>query len=159
MSERLIRIGKISSVNAAEGMARVTYPDMDDSVTAELPVFCFTGEYRMPEVGAEVLVVHLANGSSAGVGLGRYWNKADKPPVDSGFYKELGEDAYLKFDDGKLTIHAPEIVLEGDKVTVKSPGIKLDGPVKTTADILAGNSVSALSHTHSGVHGETSGPH
>ena len=144
MSERLIRIGKISSVNAAEGMARVTYPDMDDSVTAELPVFCFTGEYRMPEVGAEVLVVHLSNGSSAGVVLGRYWNKADKPPVDSGFYKELGKDAYLKFDDGKLTIHAPQIVL--------------DGPVKTTADIDV-SGVSAKTHTHTGVHGETSGPH
>ena len=54
-----IRIGKVSSVNYAQGMIRVTYPDRDNSVTAEIPMFSFTDEYKMPKVGSQVLVVHL----------------------------------------------------------------------------------------------------
>ncbi len=141
MNTDVIRIGKVSSVNAGSGMVRVTYPDKDDSVTAELPVFSFTDEYKMPKVGSQVLVVHLSNGTSAGVCLGHYWNKSNKPPVSEGFRKELGEesgDAYLEFSGGKLTIHASEIVLDG---AVTADGIK----VKT--------------HTHTGVHGETGPAH
>ena len=143
----VIRIGKVSSVNASAGTVRVTYPDRDDSVTAELPVFSFTDEYKMPSVGSQVLVVHLSNGTSAGICLGHYWNGSNQPPVSEGFRKELGEaygDAYLEYADGKLTIHAPKIVLEGD--------------VKTTADIDV-SGVSAKNHTHTGVHGETSPAH
>ena len=87
MNTDVIRIGKVSSVNAGSGMVRVTYPDKDDSVTAELPVFSFTDEYKMPKVGSQVLVVHLSNGTSAGVCLGHYWNKSNKPLVSEGFVR------------------------------------------------------------------------
>ena len=119
MSEKLIRIGKVSSRNDKEGTIRVTYPDLDGSVTAEIPVFSFTDEYKMPPVGAEVLVLHLSNGTAAGVMLGRYWNKTHKPPVSSGFRKELGEnigDAYISFNETTLTIHAPKIKLDGQLI-------------------------------------------
>ena len=111
----VIRIGKVSSVSGC--MVRVTYPDRDDSVTAELPVFSFTGEYKMPKVGSQVLVVHLSNGTSAGVVLGGYWNKSNRPSVTSGFRKELGDsagEAYLEYKDGTLRIHAPRIVFDGE---------------------------------------------
>ena len=143
----VVRIGKVSSVNAPDGMVRVTYPDKDDSVTAEIPMFSFTDEYKMPKVGSQVLVVHLSNGTSAGVCLGHYWNGSNTPPVSSGFRKELGGsygDAYISFEGGTVTIHAPTIVL--------------DGNVSTTADIDV-SGVSAKNHTHTGAHGETSGPH
>jgi len=116
MAERLIRIGRVSSVNAAKGMVSVTYPDLDNSVTGEFPVFSFTDEYKMPSVGAEVLVLHLSNGQSAGIVLGRYWNGSNTPPVSSGFRKEMGDafgEAYLQYADGVLTIHADKIVLDG----------------------------------------------
>lgn len=141
MKEKLIRIGKVSSVDAVSGTVRVTYPDRDDSVTAELPVFSFTDEYKMPKVGSQVLVVHLSNGTSAGVCLGHYWNGSNRPPASSGFRKELGDfygEAYISFSDGKVTIHADKIVLDG---TVVADGVNVG------------------SHTHTGAHGETSGPH
>ena len=62
-------------------MISVTYPDLDDSVTDDLPVFSMGDEYKMPPVGAEVLVLHLSNGCAAGVVMGRYWNEANKPSV------------------------------------------------------------------------------
>ena len=60
-----IRIGKVSSIDYARGMVQVVYHDKDDDVTRLLPLLSF--EYRMPPVGALVLVAHLTNGSEAGV--------------------------------------------------------------------------------------------
>lgn len=108
--ERLIRIGKVSSINYSDGMIRVTYPDMDDAVTAEFPVFSFTGEYKMPAVGDDVLVLHLSNGQSAGIVMGRYWNTKNQPAVSGSgvFRKELGADAgdsYIQYSGGSLKFH------------------------------------------------------
>ena len=78
--ERLIRIGKVSSVNSATGMVSVTYPDLDDSVTAEFSLFAPTGEYSAPPIGSDVLVLHLSNGQSEGIVMGRFWNEDNPPP-------------------------------------------------------------------------------
>ena len=93
MAEKNIRIGRVSSIDYGSGMISVTYPDLDDSVTDDLPVFSMGDEYKMPPVGAEVLVLHLSNGCAAGVVMGRYWNEANKPSVSGKgvFRKELGE--------------------------------------------------------------------
>jgi len=113
MAQRLIRIGKVSKINYEKGMIRVTYPDLDDSVTAEFPVFSFTDEYKMPKIGQEVLVLHLSNGQSAGILLGKYWNKKNVPPPDYGqgknvFNKEIDEDfgkVRITYKDKKLTLY------------------------------------------------------
>lgn len=116
MAEKLIRIGKVSSVDYEAGMIKVTYPDLDNAVTDSLPVLSLNGEYKMPEVGKEVLVVHLSNGCTAGVVLGPYWNTASKPPESGkGVYrKDFGEspgDAYMRYAEGELLIHAASITL------------------------------------------------
>ncbi len=112
MAKREIRVGKVSKVNYEKGMIRVTYPDLDDSVTAELPVFSFTDEYKMPRVGQEVLVLHLSNGQAAGILMGKYWNKDNVPP-DYGqgrnvFHKEIDEQfgrVYINYKDKTLTVY------------------------------------------------------
>lgn len=112
-----IRIGKVSSIDYKNGMIRATYIDMDDDVTDDFPVFSMTGEYLMPEVGDEVLVLHLSNGSSAGIVMGRYWNE-DNQPKKYGkgvFRKELAHaegEAYLQYlHSGKQAeLHADKIV-------------------------------------------------
>ena len=88
-----IRVGNVSKVDYKKGMIEATYPDLDDSVTDAFPVFSFTDEYKMPKVGDEILVLHLSNGESAGIVLGRYWNEDNEPPVygKNVFRKELGE--------------------------------------------------------------------
>lgn len=144
MAERLIRIGRVSSVNAAKGMVSVTYPDLDNSTTGEFLVFSFTDEYKMPNVGQEVLVLHLSNGQSAGIVLGRYWNGSNQPPVSDGFRKELGDafgEAYIGYDGSAVTIHASKIILDGE--------VETDGSVKVPAkaDVTVG-AISLKNHKH-----------
>ena len=104
MAEKNIRIGRVSSIDYENGMISVTYPDLDDSVTDDLPVFSMGDEYKMPPV-----VLHLSNGCAAGVVMGRYWNEANKPSVSGKgvFRKELGEkkgEAYIQYKGGNMTL-------------------------------------------------------
>lgn len=103
MAERLIRIGRVSSVDHRRGMVSVTYTNLDDSTTGEFPVFSFADEYKMPGIGQEVLVLHLSNGQSAGIVMGRIWNGENQPPKpgEGVFRKELGSvygEAYIEYD-------------------------------------------------------------
>lgn len=116
MAEKGIRIGKVSKINYENGMIEVTYPDLDDAVTDELPVCSFNGEYKMPDIGQEVLVLHLSNGSVAGVVMGPYWNKENRPEVSGkGVYrKEMGPkpgQAYAQYKDGTMEIRGPSVRL------------------------------------------------
>ena len=107
MAERLIRIGRVSSVDYENGMVSVTYPDLDDSTTDAFPVFSFTDEYKMPGIGQEVLVLHLSNGQTAGIVMGKFWNRQNIPS-NSGenvFRKELGRsygEAYIEYNGDDL---------------------------------------------------------
>lgn len=154
MAEKLIRIGRVSSINEAGGTIRVTYPDRDDSVTAELPVFSFTDEYKMPPIGAEVLVLHLSNGAAAGIMMGRYWNSQNVPPAVATFRKEMGEtfgQAYMEYDGGTLTIHASKIVLDGD--------VSVDGDITTAKGDVKASGKSLKNHKHTdSVGGKTTTP-
>lgn len=108
-----IRVGNVSNVKYKKGLIEVTYPDLDDSVTDALPVFSLTGEYKMPKIGDEVLVVHLSNGETAGIVMGTFWGGDEKPMVygKNVFRKELGDtqgECYIQYKDGKLSFKSPE---------------------------------------------------
>lgn len=66
------RIGYVSSFNASTGMASIYYPDRTGEVTDELPVLMPCGMYQRLNKGDMVLVMHLSNGSEAGIVLGTY---------------------------------------------------------------------------------------
>lgn len=113
MKERNIRIGRVSKIDYDHGMMEVTYPDLDDSVSDAFPVFSMCNEYKMPNIGEEVLVLHFSNGESAGVVLGRYWNEENTPAVTGVdvFRKELGDsfgEAYMQYMNNDITFHYPE---------------------------------------------------
>lgn len=111
MSEQWIRIGRISSINPAEGLVRVTYPDLDNAVTSEIPLFMMNGEYKMPKVGSNCLVVHLSNGQAAGICLGGYWSEEDVPP-------ETGADVFRKdMIGGYLADRGGAVELHGGSLT------------------------------------------
>lgn len=110
MSEKVVRIGRVSSIDMDAGMVSVTYPDLDGATTGKLPLFSMGDEYKMPGIGQEVLVLHLSNGQSAGVVMGKYWNKRNMPPESGAgvFHKELGEvfgEAYMHYESGRLKFH------------------------------------------------------
>lgn len=169
MAKRTVRIGKVSKINYKTGMIRVTYPDLDDSVTAEFPVFSFTDEYKMPKIGQEVLVLHLSNGESAGILLGKYWNKKNLPP-DYGqgknvFNKEIDEEygkVYINYKDKTLTVYSEtgdiNINVIGGAMNIKAVNdVNIIGNLTISGDAIIGGK-SFLKHTHTGVHGKTTAP-
>ena len=104
MANSEIRIGRVSSVNYETGMARVTYRDKDETVTSEFPMTTNNEEYRMPEIGQQVLVAHLSNGSSRGAIIGTVWNQKNAPKESGkGLYrKDLSaykDAAYVRYSD------------------------------------------------------------
>lgn len=104
-----IRVGRVSSINYEKGMIKVLYTDKDQSVTKELPVLSMNDEYKMPDIGDMVLVLHLSNGSSMGVVMGTFWSNSNKP-AESGkgiYRKELGSspgEAYIRYDSSSKTM-------------------------------------------------------
>ena len=81
--KRLIRVGTVSSVNAAAGTVRVAFAAQDDMVTYELPVITRGSknnkDYWLPDVDEQVLCLFLPNTSGRGVCDGfvmRRWKTA-----------------------------------------------------------------------------------
>lgn len=128
-----IRVGKISSVDYAAGTVHVAYPDKDGSVTANLPLL--SDEYRMPEVGDMVLVLHLSNGAEAGVVLGRYWSRNNTPPEGvAGLYRKdlsrIPGEAVIRYDGSTLTIqcaHSVRIKASGDVAIDAGGDVRVNG--------------------------------
>lgn len=79
MADNGIRMGFISSYNAATGMAAIYYPDRSHQVTSELPVFAPFGLLQQLNKDEPVFVLHLSNGSETGVVLGGYSVDGDVP--------------------------------------------------------------------------------
>ena len=107
-----VRIGTVGTVNYQNATVSVVYTDMNDLATAERPYFSFTGEYKMPKVGEQVLVLHLSNGESFGVVLGGFYSEEDLP-------KETGEGLFYKQLTDSIAIKAQGDTLELGGVNIK----------------------------------------
>lgn len=109
-----VRIGKVSKVDKKNGTVSVFYEDKG-STTDLIPYCCLGFEYHMPDKGDMVLVVHLSNGTEAGICLGPFWNPSNKPKDPSKTYrKDYGDDAYTDEVDGRLADHAKDIENDAD---------------------------------------------
>ncbi len=132
-----IRLGKVSSLDPAAGLVRVVYHEKDSEVTRLIPILSpvFSGLYSLPEVGDQVLVVHLSNGSEAGVVLGRPWSEKFPPPEGAEGLVRLDMDrspgaAMLRYDakTKALTIHCDGTIdiTAGGKITINGETIHLN---------------------------------
>lgn len=120
----IIRTGEVSSIDFKNGMIKVTYPDRDNDVTDSIPYLSLNGEYKMPNEGDMVVVLHLSNGSSFGIALGTFWSDGNKPyKTGKGLYrKELSNalnEAYFEYDSSTntLIIKANNVVIQSNKGT------------------------------------------
>lgn len=154
-----IRLGKVSAVDDAAGMVRVVYHEKDDSVTRLIPLL--SGEYQLPQVGDQVLVLHLSNGAAAGVVIGRPWSEKHKPTEGgAGLYrKELARtpgEAMIRYKDGTLTLKAGCVAVDGN-LTVQG-SLTVTGSITAGEDVTAGG-ISLRKHTHTdSMNGSTSPP-
>lgn len=149
-----IRLGKVSAIDYDAGMVRVAYHEKDDSVTRLIPLL--SNEYKMPEIGEQVLVLHLSNGTEAGVVLGRPWSEKNTPAEGGAglFRKELGQkpgEAFFRYQGGVLRIKADAVTIEGT-VTITgdlsvSGSLKVAGSISSAGDTVAGGK-SLINHTH-----------
>lgn len=110
-------------------MARVTYRDKDETVTSEFAILTNNDEYRMPQIGQNVLVSHLSNGSSRGAIIGTLWNQkyVPKETGEQLYRKDLSrrkDAAYIRYSDetGEYLLKVANLHLNGVNETV------LDGP-------------------------------
>lgn len=105
MNNDTIRVGFVSTVNTAAGTVTVVYPDRNNSVTDELPIFCFGGIMQTLKKGSAVLVAHLSNDSTAGIVLGTYAAEGSIPAA--GIQINNGK---MEFKDATGTITLQEII-------------------------------------------------
>lgn len=124
----IIRIGTVSSVDLEKGMVSVLYEDRDGKVTQLLPFLAPGGEYKMPDIGAKVLVAHLSNGGEMGIVLGPFWNEGNIPGTRATYHKELAPGVSFEYDagTGNLVITAPHITFmaSADDATLTVAQIK-----------------------------------
>ena len=124
----IFRIGKVSSVNGAACTVRVTFPDKDDMVSAELPIVVVgshgTKGYWVPEVDTQVLCCFLPNpsgrGPNDGFVLGGFYSTEDPPEESDPKVRciKLPDGCYIKFDGaGNIHIHATgNLTLTGARI-------------------------------------------
>nr|DAW24618.1 MAG TPA: baseplate assembly protein [Caudoviricetes sp.] len=138
--KRLIRVGTVSSINAAAGTVRVAFAAQDDMVTYELPVITRGSknnkDYWLPDVDEQVLCLFLPNTSGRGVCdgfvLGTFYSSIDAPVENSGDVHAVkyGDGTIIKHDrsTGKLTINATGDIdiIAGGKITINGQTIYLN---------------------------------
>lgn len=124
----IFRIGKVSSVNGAACTVRVTFPDKDDMVSAELPIVVVgshgTKGYWVPEVDTQVLCCFLPNPSGRGMNdgfvLGGFYSTEDPPEETDPKVRciKLPDGCYIRFDGaGNVHIHATgNLTLTGARI-------------------------------------------
>ncbi len=69
MQKGIIRIGKVSSVDKIKITARVIFNDLNNLVSAPLPILGTPNKW-LPEIGTFVVCVYLPNGESDGFIIG-----------------------------------------------------------------------------------------
>lgn len=136
----LIRVGTVSSVNAATGMVRVAFAAQDDMVTFELPVITRGSknnkDYWLPDVDEQVLCLFLPNVSGRGVCegfvIGTFYSSVDGPIENSGDVHAVkyGDGTVIKHDrrTGKLMVNITGDIdiIAGGKITINGHTIYLN---------------------------------
>lgn len=173
------RTGRVSAVDYKRGTYEVTYSDRGQSVTRQINAVS-NGEYKMPNVGDMVSVLHSSNGTAAGVAIGTVWNETN-PPAEGfkGLYrKEFGiknGQAYERYDanSGEYTLCADgsiKIQANGAVIAIASDGsIDISSPasieiVAPSVNIAAGNGdiringINLSEHIHDIPGGKTGKP-
>lgn len=138
--KKLIRVGTVSTVNAAAGTVRVAFAAQDEMVTYELPVITRGSknnkDYWLPDVDEQVLCLFLPNVSGRGVCdgfvLGTFYSSVDAPVENSGDVHAVkyGDGTIIKHDrsTGKLTINATGDIdiIAGGKISINGQTIYLN---------------------------------
>lgn len=146
------KIGTVTSITPAKCTARVKFDDQDDLISAELQIVVRGSlknkDYWMPKVGEEVYCSFTKQ--KKGYILGSVYSEEDIPPVvdENKRHMEFEDGTTIEYDS---STHALSIDCTGPI------NIQATGNVNVTGDVIA-DGISLKTHTHDGVHGQTTPP-
>ncbi len=114
MELRLIRTGKVTSINYRECSARVEFDDAPGNISKELKVLSTNSnkskDYYMPSLEEDVICIFLPHAPSVGFIIGSYYSGKNLPD-------ESGKVRYIFFPDGtRLKYDLETQILEVDCV-------------------------------------------
>lgn len=127
----LVRVGIVSSVDAAKARVRVTFDDLDSDDSAGLlsdwlPVVQHGSTedqaYWLPRVGAQVLCCMQSNALECGYVVGAIYNDVDGPEASGVglWYKRFADGTVISYDPAAgVTIDTPlDVVIRGATVRI-----------------------------------------
>jgi phage baseplate assembly protein V len=181
--KNMFRVGFVSSQNTDDIQAavRVVYPDRQNLVSEPLPILQKstkgTKDYWSPEVGEQVLTLHLPNGIHKGFLLGAFQSTRDRPPVTdpNKRHTTFADGSVFEFDKGSSVLFINTkgpitLITEGPvfiestgeltlksaaKVNIEAPEISLDAPTVK----IKGNIEHEGDMNTSGRHRDSAGNH
>ena len=98
METKMVRIGKVSSVNIEKARVQVVFEDIDNMVSVDLPLLFPQGLknkfYAVPDIDENVVCLFIEQGLSDGYCLGSFYTDLVLPPVSN------QDKVHLVFEDG-----------------------------------------------------------
>lgn len=102
MTNDVIRMGYVSTFDAASGMCSVIYPDRNaETATSKMPVFLPFGIGQELKKDDAVIVVHLSNGSEVGIVIGTFAQQGALPGTK---ISTAGGDITFSGSAGSITL-------------------------------------------------------
>lgn len=165
----IIRIGEVSSVDAAKGTARVVFDDFDGIVSYDLQVISrntfANRDYAMPDIGEDVICIFLPTGTEAGFILGSVYAGEITPPESTINRRcvEFSDGAKFMYDraahvftatvgDTSITVNQSGVDVQSSntihakvgqtEATVGASGVSVTGNLSVSGDISAGGNIS-----------------
>jgi phage baseplate assembly protein V len=175
--KNLFRIGIVTALDEAAQQVRVTFSDLDNTVSPLMQVATWGAHkddcYWIPDIDEQVFCLFMPTGNAEGYVLFSVRGSSDAPSNGAlgQRYVKFGDGSIVGFDrttgtmtvncKGAVNITAASGVTVTGNMTINgniatsgnisaSGGIKSSGSIAANSDVSAGG-ISLKSHTHSGV--------
>lgn len=127
----LIKIGEVSSVNYANGTARVVFDDDDSIVSNDLPVLqtntLQNKDHALPDVGEDVVCLFLPSGNEEGFILGAVYAGEVQPAETSKDVRSVtfSDGTEIKYD---RAAHLLSVKIDGTTITANRENVNINTP-------------------------------
>lgn len=138
--KNIVRIGRVSSINAAANTAKVVFTDKNELVSGELMIVnrgsMADKDYWLPDIDEQVLCLMLPNNSGQGLNagfiLGSFFSAEDAPQENSADVRavKFGDGTVVKHDrsTGNLTVNVTGdiSIIAGGTVTIRGNKVEIN---------------------------------
>ena len=142
--KNLLRIGSVTAIDDAAQAVRVTFDDLDNTVSSWLQVACWGASqddnHWLPDIDEQVCCLFMPTGNAEGYVLFSVRGSKNRPSAG-----KVGR-RYIRFADGSSVEH--DRATKTMTVVCTGPvNIAAAGNVNVTGDVIA-NGISLVNHIH-----------